>query len=181
MASLYMKAKDRKRASGGTELSHFEVIFLSPHDQALYGWILLVLLKNIPLSPIEDPEMWTWFIPGNAIAKSTVTSATLHLVKLVQKRVTEAMSNTKGAVMFDGWSATMIHYIGVNDSSYKEYPNKQNERCLYLLSLAPMGKKDETGQLNRTSATFNAQSHVDFLSNILQYYDQVFDDWCFSL
>lgn len=49
----------------------------------------------------------------NGIAKSSVTSAILHLVRLAEKRIADAMRNTKGTVKFDGWSAMRIHHIGV--------------------------------------------------------------------
>lgn len=67
VASLYSIVIDRKSAFSETLISDFAVNSPSPHDHDLHGWIHLFVLKNIPISHVEDPEIWTWLMPATEL------------------------------------------------------------------------------------------------------------------
>ena len=58
-------------------------------------------------------------------------------MELVEERISEEVKNTKGAVLFDGWTNNGIHYIG----KYLSYilTNKYgNNPTITLISMSPM-------------------------------------------
>ncbi len=177
----YAEARTQAQVLGGTILSHFHVQALSTHDKAVYGWLKLVVLKNIPLSHIEDTEVRAWFCSNIHVSCYTVVKVIFQLVKIVEKRITSHMQQTKGMILFDGWSTTGMHYVGVFSSFVQQISTGENVHRLYLLAFAPMCQKSYEINSTEEVTAFHAEAHLSFFHDTFSFYNIDFDDWCICL
>ncbi len=115
----------------------------------------------------------------------------VKLVELVEHRIEEEMRGTRGALMYDGWSCNSTHYVRLYASYCTETPvrvhgtaSMESVPVLTLIGLSPMSQtsddcdEDSSGD---EATTFNAEAHLKFFSDKLQFYGQDFKEWCACL
>ncbi len=163
---LYAEARSQAEVLRGTILSHFHVHAVSPHDKAVYGWMKLVVLKNIPLSHIEDTEVRAWFCSNIHVPRYTVFKVIFQLVKLVEKRINSHMQQNKGMILFDGWSTTRMHYAGLSSSFIQQISTGKSVHRLYLLAFAPICQKPDEINSTEEVTAFDAEAHLSFFRDI---------------
>lgn len=108
---LISKRQRWNEEKGGTILSHFTFSALFPYDHVLYGCMSMVALRNILLKHIEDNKVqkWVWF--DVHVSCKVIDSYIFCLVQLVEGRLKQELANTKGGLLFDGWSCDRVHYV----------------------------------------------------------------------
>jgi hypothetical protein len=55
LRELYETAKEARKAQGGTLDSHFQKTSATERDKTIYDYLLLIILKSLPSSYVEDP------------------------------------------------------------------------------------------------------------------------------
>lgn len=89
------------------------------------------------------------------------------------------MEKTVGALMHDGWSDTVTHYVAVYalyNTNVLQVVNGVRKthpvsRCT-LLSFSPMGHLSEGDSQDNETTTFNAEVHLNFFKTCLEFYRQ---------
>lgn len=98
---MYFDAREKSRTQGGTISSHFSSTSLSEYKQALAGYMRHLVCRNAPLYFFED-EVFHRFSRSKAHISTNSAVQTIHqLVELVERRVSEEMNLTRGALLFD--------------------------------------------------------------------------------
>ncbi len=111
--NLYQKAVEEQRRVGRTISSHFDATALSAVDKALYSYIRLINIRSMPISIVECPEFRSFSRQNVHIKRATIIEVIFFLVELVEERISVELSRTKRAVMYDGWSETGTHSVGL--------------------------------------------------------------------
>lgn len=109
---LYDEALESSHQHGGAILSHFQVHVLSELDRAVYRYARFIVLQSLPISIVLCQELRDVFRFGPHICRQKLTEILFSLCELVEKRIAEKIKGTSGALMYDGWSDTGIHYVG---------------------------------------------------------------------
>lgn len=181
---------------------HFDRNTLGDYEKAVYDFIRLVALKNVPLSCVEDKK----FRPFNKhtvnIGKRTISEVMFQLVELLEHKITEGVSGARGALMFDGWTHKSMRYIELylvycTPVTYCEASSTKSKLEPHdtLIAVPPMANKSgaadqDSGQKNqiddevdRGTANFDARTHIQFFTDIFKLYKLSFDQWmiCFFL
>jgi len=187
---LYEHARTLSTTQGGTIRSHFNAFALSEYEQAMHGYLRLIVMKNLPLASIEDAEFRAFSKFKEHIGHHTLQAVIFKLVELVESRIAKEIENTKGAVMYDGWTSNNTHFIGV----FLSYCSKISVRIngkdefkhiprITLIGVSPLAKKEdeEDNSLSEEATAFNAEAHLKYFRDIFEFYDADFDDWALCL
>ncbi len=145
---------ERKR--GGTILSHFSHTTRSEYDDAVYGYLRMIILKNLPLHHVTDPEVRVFSKFEVNIGHVTIFKVIFALVELVERRIATELQHTQGALLFDWWScndmqfvAVMISYLSTVHIREGDNINSNSEPRLALLALSHMA--EVTANTNQTN------------------------------
>ena len=151
----------------------------------MFGWVRKVVLRNTPLSSVEDTEERKWFRYDVKISIKAVVSLIFQLVELVEQSIGKELAGTKGALMFDGWTCNRVNYVALYASYCKtvavyRFRNLTPQLVLQLnlLALAPLAHVGDNEDADEDATLFDADSHVSFFQKTMKYYDQNLEDWC---
>lgn len=182
--NMYRTAQEAKIKNGGSIYSHFASLSASPYEKSMYAYLRLVIIKNMPLSMVENEELRKFSRHQPKIGRKTLVDVIFALVSLVEKAIGIELSSTQGALLFDGWSINDTHYIaalGSYCSSESLIVNgKQRivlEHRLTLLGLSPMSKYLDEEDKVAEATTFNAEMHVSYFQELFQFYSTRFGSW----
>lgn len=89
---------------GGTIFLRFKSTSMSEDNKLLYGWVRKVFLCNTPLSHVENDEERKWYRYDVPVSVKAVVETMLSLVQLVEDSIGHEMKETRGALLFDGWT-----------------------------------------------------------------------------
>ncbi len=99
----------------------------------------------------------------------------MSLVKLEEDRVGEEMSQTKKALLFDGWTCGATHYLGLIASYCAKQPGGTEVwPRLSSIAVAPLGQTSDNGE--GESARFEAEAHLYFFKQVFDFYKLNFND-----
>jgi hypothetical protein len=187
LLEVYEEAVVEQRNAAGLG-NHFVARVDKPteRDQAIYGWIKLIVMKNLGLNAVED-ESFRHFSKYNvALSAKTIREVILKLVELVEQSIAVELKGKKACLLHDGWSHNGDHFIGLFASYNREVglPLKNGivllEPTITLLSVSPMaGLKvhednedgdDSMEEFDESTTSFNAAAHVQYFSDTLSYY-----------
>eukprot|EP00171_Calliarthron_tuberculosum_P001829 IDg1829t1 len=98
---------------GGTIISHFNIRSLSDYELAMNRYTRLIVLKSLPVSYVEDLIVRQFSKFNVNIKRETIECVLYKIVEIVEKRITSVMRDTRGALIYDGWSCNGTHYVGV--------------------------------------------------------------------
>ncbi len=110
---LFQKALDEQAKAGGMILSHFNVDAMFELDNAIYSYIRLIVLCNMPVDIIENSVFRSVSRFEAHIRRRTLVNVMLSLVELVEEKIAIERAGSTGAVMFDGWTNFSTHYVAV--------------------------------------------------------------------
>lgn len=186
---LYFDARTMMMKRGGTMLSNANVSAVTKYDLAMHAYIRLIVMKSVPLSCVEDPDFRHFCKYDETICRRTVTNVLFELVKLVEDRIKLEMRGTMGALMFDGWTRSSMHYVGVYASYTKTCTVRENAKDmvkttnrLTLLGLSPLSQElTENGEVDHSTneaTSFNAEAHLKYFTDVLEIFGQSFSEWC---
>lgn len=113
------------------------------------------------------------------------------LVELVEKEVAAEMRTTKGAILYDVWSANSMHFTSVIESYCTKLNTRENNALytvpvplLSLLAMSPMNQVstgNDSPQPNETT-TFSAEAYFQFFHEAFDdIYGLSFDEWFLAL
>ncbi len=88
---------------GGTMLSHFSRTTRSEYGNAVYGYLRMIILKNLPIHQVTDPEVRRFSKIEVNIGHGTVVKVILLWLSLLSDELRLNFSRP-GALLFDRWS-----------------------------------------------------------------------------
>ncbi len=92
------------------------------------------------------------------------------------------MSQTKGAIIVDGWTCGTTHYVAVVPSyCSKEFGRTVVHPRLSCIPVAPLGKVSEDGDVEKESRHFDAETHLEFIEEVFQFYNLNLFEWVVCL
>ena len=99
---MYNNAKTDTKNMGGSILSHFTTQSRSDYEKAVYAYLRMIIMKNMPLAHILDEELRNFLKYNVAIGTKILTEIIFKLVELVETKIGTAMNHTVRAILFDG-------------------------------------------------------------------------------
>ena len=104
LRELFEQSRNAAKKHRGTIRSHFDVNSLSDYDKAMYDYIRIIIMKNLALGMCEDTEMRDFSKYDVNLSRKTVTEVIIQLIELVEIEIAEETKETKGAILYDGWT-----------------------------------------------------------------------------
>lgn len=187
---LFNKARNSAQKSNGDIRAHFNVSALSEYEKAIHAYLDLIVGKSLPLSLVESAQFRAVSRYEHNVGVPKMTEVIFKLVELVEKEVGAEMRKTKGAILYDGWSANSMHFTGVIasyctdvDVREKNTPRTVSLPRLTLLAMSPMSQVSACNDLSQTNetTTFSAEAYVQFFRETFDMYELHFDEWCVAL
>ncbi|KAI2507197.1 hypothetical protein MHU86_7263 [Fragilaria crotonensis] len=153
---------------GSGQLDGF-VVRVSNAEMEMTEWINYLVMKNMAVSLVDCP-LTPRISKLKAVSSKTVRKHILSLVMLVRQQVQLCLPN-KFAIIFDGWTEGIDHYVGVwasynmpVDSTSKDaYSRGDKETPVQsLLSIKPLLADGIEGM--------TAHDHLTHITRVLQLY-----------
>lgn len=162
---------------------------LSEYEEAVDGYMRMIVMRAEPISIVPDLEFRSFSRFKIALSLDTVRSVITKLVELVELRTTAEFSTSKGALIFDGWTALRTNFIAmlfsycvpievhVNYLTRKEYRNQ-----LTLMAVSPMANCENSGEFSDNATNlFNVEEHLQFFRENFTFFGNSFDNWVLCL
>lgn len=100
-----------------------------PGDIALYHWMKLVTLHNVPITKLTNEDFVSMLsYSEKSPCYKTFIDTMFELSLIVEQKIAKEMKGKKGIIMHDGWSKFARHYV-----------------CLLACYLIGSGKRDSDG------------------------------------
>ncbi len=132
---------------GRTLLSHFSRTTRSEYDNSVYSYLRMIILKNLPIYHVTDPEVPKFSKFEVNIGHVTNVKVIFALVGLVEQRIATEVQHTQGALLFDVSPCNDMHFVAVMISYYSTFRiregdklNSKSQPRLALLALYPMAQ-----------------------------------------
>lgn len=127
--------------------------FNSKRDNDVFKIIQWVIMRNQPLTEVDDPLTRDLFHVSH-ISSKTLRNYILSLVPVVEENVRRELPN-KFCLMIDGWSDNHVHYVAIFCTYIKD-----GNYCETLIACSPLLKEDDLG----------ANQHFEFIVESLSVY-----------
>ena len=189
---VYEQNKESKRLHIAGTFFQPSVERLTAKELALHDYVRLIVLKNLPVSVVEDPEYRKFHRYNEVISKRLFKEVIFKMVDLVDKKLSEEMKRCgKGSILHDGWTCAGVHYIALfacyslerqRLKQEKEEPDDDGVQ-LSLLSVSPMARTEsvedekELEVFDETAVNFSSQTHAEHIRNVFRYYGVDVEDW----
>lgn len=114
----------------------------------------------------------------------------LQIVELVEERNSNELNETKGAVIYDGWTRYGKDYVGMFLSYCSEIKYIENGSIRSksiprntLIAISPMSYDEDSDETSpETEATkLNSKILLNSFRNQMEFYQKSFNDWCVCL
>jgi len=160
--------------------------FANEIEQALFDWIDLIVMDNLPLNSVKNSRLKRFCKHKVNIGIQKLKETILQLVMLVERRIGADMREAKmGQILHDGWTKCRIHCIGLMASFTKEHFEivncqkvKRTRTQIVLLAVSPMhGPPSEEGDAPEETIEFSAKRHKEFIHSTFCYFDVVSQEW----
>jgi hypothetical protein len=177
---VYKKVKEDEEALENRASSikrHFSVSSAKSRERAMHAWIILIVLKGVPLNSVEDNVFRSILEYSDAISIKALIRTIFQLVILVEQEISKELADTTcGAIMHDARTRAGIHYVALFACYVKEKRTSHPEPCCTLLSVAPMPTDGDTAS---ETVTFNADAHSNYFRTTLSdFYNIDITKWC---
>lgn len=77
------------------------------------GYLNLINSKSLPVSINKGSEYRDFSRYNTIICKETFKETLFSILGIVAEIISKEMSNTKGGIVFYGWTKIRTHYVGV--------------------------------------------------------------------
>ncbi len=165
-----------------------ELILVTERKRAMYTYVKLIVTQSLLLSMVEQKEFRSFSKFDVLLSYKSVRQTILNLVRIVEKRISEDLENSKGSIMYDGWTHDNTHYLGVfavymkkirvfrnNEESFVE------QLAIPLLSASPIGQYveeyDTESLPSKETTEFNSTAHVCQLESVFNYFHLNVCEW----
>ena len=141
---LYMECRKRIMLGQGASITSFlKASKATPREEAVHGWIKLIVNKSLPVIYVEDEEVREFSRHEVPLSARYLNKVIFKLVELVEKAIGEEMKQSPiGAIMHDGWSKVSTHYFGLYACYSHKVGNVFSPR-IALLAVAPIQETSE--------------------------------------
>lgn len=165
-----------------------------------YFWVWQVYLSasstfciaQSPVTIVEDKEFRRICTRYVDTGYRTFTSVIFRPVELLKLRISKALKQTKGAVIFDGWTENNNYFacavVSYTSFTFTEEKSKVVEYSkawtakLSPFSLSRNSNFENFSTLGGDEATkFGAECHLKLFRETFHVYQLNFDDWCLCL
>ena len=185
---VYEQNLDAKRTQVSGSFFQPSADRLTTREISLNDYLRLIVLKNLPVSIVEDPEFRSFHKYNETISKKALKEVVFKLVDIVDKKLGSEMKQAgRGSILHDGWTCAGVHYIGLFACYVlSEDVNgvKKDSIQLSLLSVSPMARtesgedsKDGKEVYDETAVNFNAETCAEHIRNIFRYYGLDVEEW----
>eukprot|EP00171_Calliarthron_tuberculosum_P003774 IDg3774t1 len=182
LLQLFRHRREEKRRFGQCKDI---VLSTTRKEQAMYGYLRLIIMKSLPLSYVTDSVVRSFSKFDVKFGVKYTKAVISKLTMLVERRIARLMNQTQGSILHDGWSHNGMHYFGVFASFMRKVPIVRNgvecdveELCLVLISVSPLSKEVVDGNVSEDEAErFDADAHLRHLKEIFAFYDQDVYNW----
>ena len=111
---VYEQNRESKRLHVSGTFFQPTVERMTAKELALNDYLHLIMLKNLPLSTIEDPEFRKFHRYNEKISRKVLKDTVFKLVDVVDKKLGDEMKLAgKGSILHDGWTCAGVHYIAL--------------------------------------------------------------------
>eukprot|EP00171_Calliarthron_tuberculosum_P023569 IDg23569t1 len=181
---LFRSHRDSNRLFGGSSKEK-AILSVTKKEQAMYGYLRLIVTKSLPVSYVSDPALRAFSKYEHEFGLPYTKRVIAQLTKLVEGRIAKAMAGSQGAILHDGWSHNGMHFFGVFASFMREVTILRNgscgteeELCMPLLSVSPLPAEEADDRTTQEEAeSFDAEAHHRHLEEIFKYFDQDVSKW----
>lgn len=160
---------------------------VSPTAQDCYEWILLIVLKDVPVTAVEDDTYRRFGKPKTLFSYKRLMNVIRIVTELVEEAITDDIRKCremggKAAIVHDGWSTSQNeHYVGLFLSFCIPTKGLKNGMphifwtpiCV-LLACSPMNHHtygdDDSQAVIDAAIRFNATQHIEFIEHVLDYF-----------
>lgn len=189
LLDLYNAAVQETMATGTLQNARSSVFSkLNEREKAMYGYMRLIVLKNLPISFVADTEIRNFSKYGSVFCHRTFKEVLFKLVEIVECKIKDEMMKQKGAVMYDGWTNNSTHYVGIfgvymrNVAVHKNgVMHTEKELACPLLAASPMANPSETGDDNcdveDETTSFSARVHIRFFEDVFHLFGVNVHEW----
>lgn len=183
---LYERKRIEQRNYGD---KHWKSMLIPPTntERAMFKYLRLITLKSFPISTVADSEIRAFSKFDVTFSINYTKSVMLKLTRLVEERIAKMMTQTKGAIVHDGWTSSGIHYYGVFASFMHKIQVVRNgvievkeEWVMPLISVSPLAKNSESdceSDNDAEATSFDAETHVRQLEDVFEFYNTNVYDW----
>lgn len=86
----------------GSILHHFSSATANQRDTAIHAWLVMIIMKSLPVSIVEDPTFRGFCNCSEKITIKTIVKIIHQVVELVEKKIAAELKETNcGAIMHD--------------------------------------------------------------------------------
>ena len=110
---LHKSALEEFRKKRGSITSHFQSGNLSEYDRTVRAYLNIIVMRVLLLSCVEWTEMRSLLRYNCAVCRKTISETIFKLVELVENRIALELEETRGAVLYDGWTVNSMHYVAL--------------------------------------------------------------------
>ena len=191
-AAYWVKYDQDKRGENGQDIR--DVISYAagytPEENAAMDWLVMVIMKNWPLTSVEDPDYRNIIKHKIVFSYKRICMLIFLLGEVVQEKITKLMEDKFGCLIHDGLTNDSMHYIGLYASFIEDEGGEDEKLRMPLLSVSPMpvianeeedeaeppaaavtqDDDDMSEQDPHYAARFNAKTHVNYFGKVLEDY-----------
>ncbi len=137
------EARDAELGSPRKQLDLITAFQVKPtaQEKALYHWMRLVTIHNIPITKLKD-NAFCMLLSCEKISYDVFIDTMLELSMIVETKIGAEMRGRKGTIIHDGWSKFSKHYVCLL-ACYTVNKGKQLEAQLTLLSCTTLPHVEE--------------------------------------
>ena len=138
-----------------------------------YDYLHLIVLKNLPVSIVADPEYRRFHRYNEIMSTQTFKEIVFKVVDIVDGRLGEEMKKAgRGSILHDGWTCTGVHYIAIF-ACYTLTGEVKQETKQLLPGERDFGNQDSVklllemvSPMCRTEAVQNKKEELDVLMKL---------------
>eukprot|EP00171_Calliarthron_tuberculosum_P000207 IDg207t1 len=191
--SYLLSKYQEKRATAQSEIGDFlpssitSGADVNTREKAMHDYIRFAVEACVPIRTFEKNSFRSVSKYPYKFSCKTIREVMLKTAEIVEKSIGEEMRKTKGAIMYDGWSHSGTHYVGIFAVYMCSVPNlgsqssrSKDELRVVLISLSPMAatKNDGDGMEDNNEATmFDAETHVAHMKDVFEIFGIEFEKW----
>ena len=86
------------------------------------AYLQLIIGNNFPFSHVQNETLWDFSKFDVIFGRDDFRTVTFQLFELVENAIKNEVRATKGSIMFDSWTDSDTHYLGVHAVYIRRIP-----------------------------------------------------------
>ena len=169
-----------------------KTVLVTEREKSMFLCLNLIVSQNLPVSIVEEPEFRAQAKYAVKFSRSTVRGVLLKLVEIVEEKIRLELKNTRGAIMYDGWTYNGTHYLGIiaiynkKVQILRDHAWIENEAVVMpLISVSPIAhvaiENENTETLTDETTEFNSVAHIRQFETVFDLFHQDVHRWAVCL